>query len=215
MVLAIHPSLCYQSYRWYVGCVVSSGLIALLIQTEEDFRRLLVIAALSIGYLGARFGLFGLIHGGVRFGGGYGASFSDNNTLALALAMGVPLGWYAKDLIRSMPVRMSLLVSVFLTICRRGIHLFAGRRHRLGGRASWSCCCMRATAFCYLAGLAILTLPSIYLVKDSYVARMRDSDRRREGPDRPFRAGSRWRPCRVAAAYGRRLPADRRGLRQR
>jgi len=175
VVLAIHPSLCYQPYRWYMGCVVSSGLIALLIQTEEDFKRLLVIASLSIGYLGARFGMYGLIHGGVRFSGGYGASFSDNNTLALALAMGVPLGLYAKDLIRSKPVRMSLLVSVFLTIC--GVVFTFSRGAAIALAAGFIVMLLHARhRFVSLAVLAVLTLPSIYLVKDTYVTRMQSLD---------------------------------------
>jgi probable O-glycosylation ligase (exosortase A-associated) len=171
VVLALHPSLCYESYRWYLGSVVSATLIALLIQTEEDFRRLVVIAALSIGYLGARFGLYGLIQGGVRFSGGYGASLSDNNTLALALAMGVPLGWYAKDLIGSAAVRFSLLVSVMLTIA--GVVFTYSRGAAIALAAAFLVVILHSRRRILLvAGLAILALPSVYLVKDSYVGRM-------------------------------------------
>ena len=171
IVLAIHPSLCYEPYRWYLGCVVSSVLIVMHIQTESDFRRLLVIAALSIGYLGARYGLFGVIHGGVRFSGGYGASLSDNNTLALALAMGVPLGWFAKDLIRSVPVRLSLLVSVFLTIA--AVVFTYSRGAAVSLVAVFLVAILHSRHRIILAvALAILTVPSVYLVKDTYFDRL-------------------------------------------
>ena len=171
VLLAIHPTLCYEPYRWYVGCVVSALLIPLHIRTESDFRRLLALAALSIGYLGARYGAFGLIHGGVRFGGGYGASLSDNNTLALALAMGVPLGWYAKDLIRSVPVRVSLLVSVFLTIA--AVIFTYSRGAAISLAAVFLVAIIHSRhRLLLIAGLAILTWPSVYLVKDSYFDRL-------------------------------------------
>jgi putative inorganic carbon (hco3(-)) transporter len=171
VVFAIHPSLCYEPLRWYTGCVVSSILIVLLIQTEEDFRRLLVIAALSIGYLGARFGLYGLIHGGVRFSGGYGDFLYDNNNLALALVMGVPLGWYARHLIRNKWVRLSLVVSVFLTI---GAVIFTYSR---GGAVALGAVFLvillhSQRRLPLLVGLAILTVPSLYLVRDSYFDRL-------------------------------------------
>jgi probable O-glycosylation ligase (exosortase A-associated) len=171
VVLALHPSLCYQAYWWYIGCVVSSVLIVLLIQTEGDFQRLLVIAALSIGYLGARFGLYGLIHGGVRYAAGYGGSFSDNNMLALALAMGVPLGWYAKNLIRNVFVRFSLLVSVFLTI--GGVIFTYSRGAAISMLFGFLVIVLHSRhRILLLAGLAVLTLPSLYLVRDSYMGRM-------------------------------------------
>lgn len=171
VVLALHPSLCYEAYRWYAGCVVSAVLIALLIQTEKDFRYLLVIAALSIGYLGARFGLYGLIHGGVRYSSGYGGSLGDNNTMALALSMGVPLGWYAKDLIGNVFVRLSLIGSVFLTI---GAIVFT---HSRGGALSLAAAFLvilihSRRRLILIAALAILTGPSLYLVRDSYFDRM-------------------------------------------
>ena len=138
--------------------MVSAALIALLIQTEEDFRRLVVIAALSIGYLGARFGLYGLIQGGVRFSGGYGGSLSDNNTLALALAMGVPLGWYAKDLIGSAFVRLSLLVSVMLTIA--GVVFTYSRGAAIALAAAFLVVILHSRRRILLvAGLAILRCP--------------------------------------------------------
>jgi probable O-glycosylation ligase (exosortase A-associated) len=171
VVLALHPTLCLQPYKWYIGGVVSAVLIALHIQTEKDFRLLLAIAGLSIGYLGAKFGLYGIIHGGVRYGGGYGASLSDNNTLALALTMGVPLAWYGKDLIRSAPIRFSLLVSAFLTIAAVIFTFSRGAALALG--AVFLVLILHSRHRLVLVGaLALLTLPSLYMVKDSYFDRM-------------------------------------------
>src|SRR5436305_1088726 len=52
---------------------------------------LIVVIALSIGILGAKSGLYGLLRGGARFDQGPGGMMADNNTYALGLNMTVPL----------------------------------------------------------------------------------------------------------------------------
>jgi probable O-glycosylation ligase (exosortase A-associated) len=111
----------------------------------------------------------------MRFWGGYGGSLSDNNTLALAMAMGVPLGWYAKDLIRHKMVRLSLVGSVFLTV---GAVVFTYSR---GGTIALAAGFVLVVLHSrrrvlLLIGLAILTLPSVYLVRDTYTGRMETLD---------------------------------------
>ena len=172
-----------------------------------------MIAALSIGYLGARFGIYGLIHGGVRYSAGYGGSLGDNNTMALALAMGVPLGWYAKDLIGNVFVRLSLIVSVFLTI---GAIVFT---HSRGGALSLAAAFLviilhSRRRLILIAVLAILTGPSVYLVKDSYFDRMSTLNGVADRGKRRVRYGSHGNRTGGETDVGG-LPHDRGRIRER
>jgi len=171
VVTAIHPTLCYQYLWWYVSSIVSAVLIPLTIQTEQDFRRLVVIMALSMGWVGTKFGLYGLIQGGVRYSGGFGGSFADNNTLALALVMGIPLCWYGRNLVRSFPVRTGLVLAAFFTIA--AVVFTHSRGAAIAAIAAFLVILIHARhRFFMLVALVILTAPSIYLVRDSYFDRM-------------------------------------------
>jgi probable O-glycosylation ligase (exosortase A-associated) len=100
-VFAVDPSLAFPSLWLYLRVVAMSLLIVLLFRELASFRYLLLVMAGSLGMLGAKFGVFGVLHGGVRFAQGYGGMMSDNNAFALAFAMAVPLCWYARSLVTS------------------------------------------------------------------------------------------------------------------
>jgi probable O-glycosylation ligase (exosortase A-associated) len=171
VALALHPTLCYQAFWWYITSVSAAALIPLVIQTEKDFRRLIVVMALSIGYVGSRYGLYGVIHGGARFSGGYGGSYSDNNTLGLALAMGIPICWYGRNLVRWLPVRLGLLLATFLTI--GGVVFTHSRGAAISVLAAFVVILLHGRhRLLMLVALVVLTAPSVYLVRDSYFDRM-------------------------------------------
>jgi probable O-glycosylation ligase (exosortase A-associated) len=171
VVTAIHPTLCYQYFWWYASSVVSAVMIPLTIQTEKDFRRLVVIMALSMGWVGSKYGLYGMIHGGVRYSSGFGGSFADNNTLALALVMGIPLCWYGRNLVRSFPVRAGLVLAAFLSIA--AVVFTHSRGAAIAAIAAFLVILIHARhRFFMLVALVLLTAPSVYLVKDTYFDRM-------------------------------------------
>lgn len=62
-----------------------------LVQTEKRFRWLYFVIAFSLGALGTKYGMFGLLRGGARFEQGPGGFMIDNNSFAMALNMGIPL----------------------------------------------------------------------------------------------------------------------------
>jgi putative inorganic carbon (hco3(-)) transporter len=70
----------------------------------------------SLGFLGAKYGLFGLINGGVRFTDGPGGFLADNNCFALAMVMSVPLLWYARELVEHHLAKLALAAAAFLTV---------------------------------------------------------------------------------------------------
>ena len=58
---------------------------------RRRFRILVMLIAFSIGFLGAKRGLIGLLRGGARYNDGPGGFMSDNNSFALVLNMILPL----------------------------------------------------------------------------------------------------------------------------
>lgn len=90
-VMAVRPEVAGTLYGYYWKAIVISLLTTGLISDRRRFRLLFILIAFSIGFLGAKRGLYGLAKGGARFYDGPGGFMSDNNTFALALNMILPL----------------------------------------------------------------------------------------------------------------------------
>ena len=169
---AVNPALSYDPYLLFVRMTLMVLLTPILIQTVQHLRQLLIVMAVSLGFLGGKFGLWGLIHGGVRYDSGYGGMLSDNNCLALGLAMAVPLCWYCRQMVQTSWVRLCYLLMVFFTTAA------VVMTHSRGGALS-----LAVVFLCILfhskrkVGLilliAILIVPSIYLVRETYIARLK------------------------------------------
>lgn len=108
VVVAVDPSLCFDRYGQFLRIFLMALIIPLIVSTEDHLRWLLVVIAGSLGLLGSKFGLWGLIRGGVAFTEGYGGMLSDNNTMALAFAMAVPLCWFSRLLVPWKLARLGL-----------------------------------------------------------------------------------------------------------
>ena len=106
----------HDPFKQYIRMMVMAFLIPLLMVSLEDLRRLLLVMGISVGLLGTRFGLYGLVHGGVRFNAGYGGMLADNNCLALALVMGVPLCWYGRFLVKRLWMKQVFTWAAILSL---------------------------------------------------------------------------------------------------
>jgi probable O-glycosylation ligase (exosortase A-associated) len=88
---ALVPRLTEATYGYYWKAVLIAILTTGLVRDRRRFRILLLLVAFSIGFLGAKRGLFGLLRGGIRYHDGPGGFMNDNNAFALALNMVLPL----------------------------------------------------------------------------------------------------------------------------
>lgn len=109
IVFAVRQDLCWANYDIYVKVVVMSLLIPIIVVDEEMMRLFLLILPLSLGFIAAKFAVWGLLLGGHIPEIGYGGMLADSNGLALAMAMLVPLAWFAKDLTTNWMVKWALL----------------------------------------------------------------------------------------------------------
>jgi probable O-glycosylation ligase (exosortase A-associated) len=148
-------------------------LIVLLTESLQDAKIYFLVMTGSMGLLGSKFGLFGLLHGGVRFAQGYGGGFlSDNNTLGLALAMTVPLCWYCRTMARSKGLSNFWTAITLLDIS--AVVMTYSRGAALATGAAFLTIAFRSgkKMLAQLVLLGCLTAPAVYLVWDSYVNRI-------------------------------------------
>jgi probable O-glycosylation ligase (exosortase A-associated) len=168
---AANPAPAWNHYYSFLKYFVIALLIPLFVTTERELRWLLGVMAFSNALVGIRFGIFGFSHGGIRVGSGHGGFLSDNNTLALGLATGLPLIWYAKDLVRHQWQKWAVYLAVGLTI---GSVL---QSHSRGGILTLTITLMILVyrsrhKITMLVVLIALTLPMGVLLLDSLSARM-------------------------------------------
>jgi probable O-glycosylation ligase (exosortase A-associated) len=88
---AVLPDVSGDMYGYYWKAIAISVLTTGLVGDRRRFRILVMLIAFSIGFLGAKRGLAGLLNGGARYNDGPGGFMSDNNSFALVLNMILPL----------------------------------------------------------------------------------------------------------------------------
>lgn len=89
---------------------------ASLVQTRQHIEWLLWVIVVSVGFFGLKGGLFTILTGGgARVYGPPGSSFiSDNNAIAVALVMTIPLMYYLRQVVTSVWVKRGMLVAMGL-----------------------------------------------------------------------------------------------------
>jgi probable O-glycosylation ligase (exosortase A-associated) len=170
-VLALRPELSVERYDFYVRMMMVLFCIPVMIQTEEQLRTLILVLALSLGAMGVKFGAFGILHGGVILEGGYGNMLDDNNFLALALAMLIPLCWYSLTFTTS-PVLKGILIAIIGASIAQIImsHSRGGSLALAIGFGVMGLRSRRKWAFVTVVGTCVGV--AIYLVQDTYFKRI-------------------------------------------
>jgi probable O-glycosylation ligase (exosortase A-associated) len=112
-IVAVSPALAWSPTWQFLRVILMSMSIVLLLESTNDLRWLVLVMGCSIAVLGFKFGFFGVLHPGARFASGYGGMIGDNNGMALAFAMGIPMVWYGIDLVQNRGVRFGLYMIAF------------------------------------------------------------------------------------------------------
>jgi probable O-glycosylation ligase (exosortase A-associated) len=155
----------------YERMVALALLIPVLTVTLRETWLMVLVMGVSIGILGVKFGASGLVAGGAAFQGGYGGMLADNNDIALAFAMAVPLMWCMRRDIESPKWRAALAIGVGLT--------FAGiiMTHSRGGSLTLAVVLLvlvlrSKRKIGMIVFLAVAIVPAVYMVRDTYISRM-------------------------------------------
>ena len=168
---AVNRGLAMPSFVLFERAMLMAFMILVLIDDLSEFKTLLIVMGASIGALGLKFGLFGLQAGGTQFTRGIGGMTSDNNTFAIALLMGMPLCWYCRELVTSKYVRLGLLA--MFAGCIVTVIMTSSRAAAIGLVVEFALIIWRSKhRVAMLVVAALLSLPVVYLVADSFLSRM-------------------------------------------
>ena len=103
-------------YLEFSKIIVITLFTTAVVQRREHLRMLIWMIALSLGFYGIKSGIWGIMTGmSTRIIRGPGGMMEDNNDLALALAMVVPLLWILGQTERRAMVRRAFLIATPLT----------------------------------------------------------------------------------------------------
>jgi probable O-glycosylation ligase (exosortase A-associated) len=166
---AIKPGLAYEPFLNFINMMLMVLMIPVLIRRAEHLRTAMAVYCLSVGVLGVKFGLWGLLNGGAQYSAGFATL--DNNTLAAVFLSAVPLCWYLVPLTESKLLKalylfdFCMLVAAIVMTHSRGAALALAAEFLL--ILLWS---RRKTGLALVLFLA--AGPAIYLVRDSYISRM-------------------------------------------
>lgn len=154
-------------------------LTVVLVTDQKRFRWTLAVIGMSLGFLGLKYGVYGVAAGGVHFTRGVGGMIGDNNDFALALNMALPILVYmAWDLERRWQRLLSwgviplVAITVVFTQSRGGFLSLAGvvlyliwnSRHRFAALA----------LVAVLGGLGSLIVPDSFYERIASIADYED-----------------------------------------
>jgi probable O-glycosylation ligase (exosortase A-associated) len=92
---ALYPDESYETWKTLMKTQLMAFLIPMLFHNKEDLRKLIWVIVLSIAYYGTKGGIWVLMMAGEeRVWGPPGSYIEDNNALAVAIIMVIPLMRY-------------------------------------------------------------------------------------------------------------------------
>lgn len=198
---AIDPALAIDPYMKYLRILAVCLMIPLFIQSEKDFRWMMLTIIISLGTLGLKFGVFGLRSGGTVISTGLGGFMSDNNTLAMALVMAFPMIYYARGIVDKPWQKTALLGAAFTTVV--AIIMSHSRAAALTLGVVYLFMAWRSKHKVAMIVMAVvLSFPAIYLVRDSFVKRMQTL----ENPEEEGSAAIRMEYARAAVKVWKDYP---------
>lgn len=114
---AFHPDLAWRSWQDMAKMILIALVTSTMLTDRERFRYFFLVIALSLGFYGAKGGLFGIRTRGENMVVGPDPSIiSANNALGVALNMTLPILWYLAKDIQQKWLQRGLQLAFLLTI---------------------------------------------------------------------------------------------------
>ena len=115
-LLAISPSGSLEQYSKVMKIMLMTFVTLMVIRQQKDVHRLLWVLVISLGYYGVKGGIFTIRSGGSeKVWGPEGSFIGDNNAIALALIMSIPLMHYVQQTNPNKWVRHGLTCMMLLS----------------------------------------------------------------------------------------------------
>jgi probable O-glycosylation ligase (exosortase A-associated) len=115
---AIYPHLIGEQFAKVLKIQLMIVVALLLVHTRQRIRGLLLVIVLSLAFFGVKGGIYTLIGTGYRVYGPPGGFFEENNALALALIMTIPLLFYLYQEAKQQWLKFALFA--IMVLCAAG-----------------------------------------------------------------------------------------------
>lgn len=171
VAFAYNLDLSLPKYIPFLQMSLMALLIPILVETADELRYMVLTMGFSLGFLGLKFGLYGILAGGAHFVQGVEGFHAENNTLALGLATALPLAWQGVYLCRKLWAKL-----IFASLVFGSIAAIVMTESRAGSLSLAIALLLTVWSSKYrvrtLIVLAVLALPAPILVWEAYRARM-------------------------------------------
>ena len=116
-VFAAYPESAWEQFEKVAKIILMVYVTLMLMQTRERLNLLVWVATLSLAFYGVKGGLFTVLGSGANHVRGPDGSFiADNNAVALALVMTIPLLRYLQLSVRRQLAKHALTLAILLTV---------------------------------------------------------------------------------------------------
>jgi probable O-glycosylation ligase (exosortase A-associated) len=115
MPFALLPAASLEQWGKVMKIMLMTFVVLITIREKKEVQRLVWVLVISIGYYGVKGGIFTIRSGGKeRVWGPDGTFIGDNNEIALALIITIPLMYYVQQTSSGKWVRRALTVAMLL-----------------------------------------------------------------------------------------------------
>ena len=115
--MAIHTDVAMPKWVEAIKILLMTFVTICIVQERERLHQLVWVIVCSLGLYGVKGGIFSALHGGnYRIWGPPGTFIEDNNALALALIMIIPLAHYLRTTAENRWVKFGLAGGIGLTV---------------------------------------------------------------------------------------------------
>jgi len=113
---AMFPNGAWNQYTKVMKIMLMTFVLMMVLHKREDVQRLIWVLVISLGFYGVKGGIFTIRSGGNdRVWGPVGTFIGDNNALALALIMTIPLMYYLMHDLKKRWMRHAMLAAMALS----------------------------------------------------------------------------------------------------
>jgi len=113
---AMFPDGAWPQYMKVMKIMLMTFVLMMVVHNREDVNRLIWVLVVSLGFYGVKGGIFTIRSGGnERVWGPVGTFIGDNNALALALIMTIPLMYYLMHDLKKRWTRHAMLAAMALS----------------------------------------------------------------------------------------------------
>jgi probable O-glycosylation ligase (exosortase A-associated) len=115
-LFAILPQASQEQWGKVMKIMLMTFVVLIAIRTREDVQRLIQVLVISLGFYGVKGGLFTIRSGGTeRVWGPEGSFIGDNNAVALALIVTIPLMYYLQQNMSNKWLRRAMTATMLLS----------------------------------------------------------------------------------------------------